>query len=183
MFLSSRAVGMHLRQVKRLAAAVHVQSKRLHSTLPNNNNTTSMDRTYHVEVSNVARKNLTQLVITGPGVPGLLASMTVTLAMNGGSIKELVAADAYKEGGIPAVKGQIRDVITVYNYRTGKQFEDADLQSLAEAVLESTKAPINVVSMVQTEIQLAIARREQNESNDTHSGTVTIIPKGNFTQL
>jgi len=32
---------------------------------------------YHVEVDNTARGDATQLTITGPDVPGLLAAMTV----------------------------------------------------------------------------------------------------------
>ena len=135
-------------------------------------------KSYHIEVSNVARKGLTQLTITGPGVPGLIASMTATLAIHGGSIKELHAADSLKESGFPAEEGQIRDVITVYNYRTKKQFEDDELESLAEAVLESTRSPMTAVSIVKAELD-----KMKSEHTEPHPGNIKIIRKDSFKTL
>lgn len=138
---------------------------------------------YHVEVSNLEHKNRTQIVVTGPGRLGLLASMCVTLANKGGSIKELHAADSFKEGGLPAnYKGferPIRDVICVVDYKTGQPFLDDELQDLAESIMNSTRSPMKVVSAIKKEIDYI----HQQADHESDEGNITVIQKDRFKGL
>lgn len=117
---------------------------------------------YHVEVSNLygsfgGGDNYTQIVVTGNGVPGLLASICAAITVKGGSIKVLHAADDMKEGGgsgrISGGKENnselIKDVIYVVERSTGKAFKDEDLEGLGYAVLRSTANPMAAVQAMQ----------------------------------
>jgi UTP:GlnB (protein PII) uridylyltransferase len=123
--------------------------------------TATIEKKYHVEVSNLARKDATQIIVTGPGVLGLLASMCVTLATKGSSIKNLHSIDSLS-----------RDIITVVDSKTGRAFADEDLQDLAQAVLESTRAPQKVVTAVKKDIKTILAQ----EADSIEEGNITVIP-------
>jgi hypothetical protein len=143
---------------------------------------------YHIEVNNAERKDATKLTVTGPDVPGLLASMTVALAVKGCSLKELHAADekganSFKDPSEPHRKHveeaphQIKDIFFVVNRETGSQFEDDSLEDLARSLLESTKSPMNVLC-----VSGAMRKLERMDENMQHpakmadKGHITIIP-------
>jgi UTP:GlnB (protein PII) uridylyltransferase len=141
---------------------------------------------YHVEVSNADRADATKLTVRGPDVPGLLASMTIALAVKGCSLVELNAANDFKGVDTSLVHeklettNQIKDIFFVINRETGMPFDDDDLNDLAKSVLESTKSPLNVVS-----VQGAIGEMNKLDANLKHpvsqEGQITIIPsKPNF---
>jgi hypothetical protein len=70
---------------------------------------------YHIEVSNAANPNSTQLTVSGPDVDGILASMTVALAVQGCSLVELHAAKNV-DGSIRSSRtstSQIKDTFLV----------------------------------------------------------------------
>ena len=50
-----------------------------------------LSKYYYVEVSNAERPDATRITVRGPDVDGILASMTVALAQEGASLKELHA--------------------------------------------------------------------------------------------
>jgi len=105
---------------------------------------------YHIEVSNAHNPSLTQLTVSGPDVDGILASMTVALAVQGCSLVELYAAqstDCSVCRSTGSESNNIKDIFLVVDRTTGQQFEDDQLYPLATSLLESLKTPINTLSM------------------------------------
>lgn len=122
-----------------------------------------------VEASNAERKDVTVLTVTGPDVDGILASMTAALALRGCSLVELHAkgksssgtntAEGYEETprGVASMAETddtapqpplgVQDVFYVVDRRTGKPFEDDELQDLAQSLLEATRTPMNAIGV------------------------------------
>lgn len=111
---------------------------------------------YSIEANNATRKDATQLTVSGPDVDGILANMTVALAMKGCSLVELHAGTksvdtathhhVYEHEERP----MIYDVFYVVDRATGSQFDDEDLEPLAESLLESLKTPMKLVGLGET---------------------------------
>ncbi|KAL3924284.1 MAG: hypothetical protein SGILL_001136 [Bacillariaceae sp.] len=98
---------------------------------------------YTIEASNALSDATTALTVKGPDVDGLLASMTAALSVRGCSIVEIHAQRT--EGGADDESDQmVNDVFSVVNRETGAQFEDDALEELAEALLDSTRSPMNL---------------------------------------
>eukprot|EP00980_Cylindrotheca_fusiformis_P014378 scaffold3827_cov179-Cylindrotheca_fusiformis.AAC.42 len=95
---------------------------------------------FQVEASNALRKDATALKVFGPDLDGLLASMTAALSVRGCSIVEIQAKQDDSEG-------MIADVFYVVSRETGEPFEDDELESLAQGLLDSTRTPMNVNSV------------------------------------
>jgi len=110
---------------------------------------------YKIEANNAARKGTaTLLAVSGPDIDGILANMTVALAMKGCSLVELHAGNnksvdtathhhVYEHEERP----MIYDVFYVVDRRTGRPFDDDDLEPLAKSLLESLKTPMNFVGL------------------------------------
>jgi hypothetical protein len=108
---------------------------------------------YRIEANNAARKDATQLTVSGPDIDGILASMTVALAVKGCSLVELHAAKSVDMGSsfhrfmdeehVP----MIHDVFYVVQRSTGTAFRDEDLEPLAKSLLDSLKTPMNLVGV------------------------------------
>ncbi|KAG7352502.1 transmembrane protein [Nitzschia inconspicua] len=98
---------------------------------------------FTIEASNAIRTNATALTVKGPDIDGLLASMTAALAVRGCSIVEIHAQRVEGSEDDPSEK-MINDVFYVVNRETGAQYEDEELEELAEALLDSTRAPMNI---------------------------------------
>jgi hypothetical protein len=97
-----------------------------------------MDLQFTIEASNAARIDATSLTVEGPDVDGLLASMTAVLATKGASILEI---QAKRQGDNNDDQKMIRDVFYVVDASTGEQFDDDDLEDLAQGLLDSTRTP------------------------------------------
>ncbi|KAL3940676.1 MAG: hypothetical protein SGBAC_004820 [Bacillariaceae sp.] len=118
---------------------------------------------YHIEVSNAHSPSMTQLTVSGPDVDGILASMTVALAIQGCSLVELYASkntDCSVSRSTGTESNNIKDVFLVVDRITGQQFGDDELHPLAVSLLESLKTPINTLSM--TGAKDALKEIEQN---------------------
>jgi hypothetical protein len=109
---------------------------------------------YTIEASNAMRESATALTVRGPDVDGLLASMTAALAVRGCSIVEIhaqqVAGTAMEDEddfSSPNDSKMIQDIFYVVNRETGEQFDDEELEELAEALLDSTRQPMNIVKV------------------------------------
>lgn len=124
-----------------------------------------------VEASNAERKDATVLTVTGPDVDGILASMTAALALRGCSLVELHAkgkaspgstaaenddggagsgtaiANANTDESVPEAPQGVQDIFYVVDRRTGKPFEDDELQDLAQSLLEATRTPMNAIGV------------------------------------
>jgi hypothetical protein len=100
---------------------------------------------YHIEASNAARPGATALIVSGPDVDGMLASMTVALAMGGCSLLELHAAKSDFCDRVSAESTGVRDIFYVVNKETGEPFSDDDLEVLAVALLESLRSPMTTL--------------------------------------
>lgn len=173
--LRTTAVAWHkLKGVQRLSGSL--------SSLYSSRSFSSNPGRYHVEVSNADRADATKLTVRGPDVPGLLASMTIALAVKGCSLVELTASSDFKGVDTSSVHekletaNQIKDIFFVVNRETGMPFDDNDLNDLAKSVLEATKSPLNVVS-----VQGAIGEMTKLDANLQHpvskEGQITIIPR------
>lgn len=117
---------------------------------------------YHIEVSNAHNPTSTQLTVSGPDVDGILASMTVALAVQGCSLVELYAGKN-EDGSISrsnSSASQIKDIFLVVDRSTGTQFQDEQLKPLASSLLESLKTPINTLSL--TTAKASLKEMEQN---------------------
>jgi cell division septum initiation protein DivIVA len=98
---------------------------------------------FTIEASNALRDNATALTVKGPDIDGLLASMTAALSVRGCSIVE-IHAQRVPGGADDESEQMIHDVFYVVDRETGSQFEDDDLETLAEALLDSTRSPMNL---------------------------------------
>ena len=137
------------------------------NSMPSSSSSSSTDG-YHIEVSNIAKQDITQLIITGKGVPGLLASTCVTLTIKGGDIKELHAADNIlkEDSRHPHLdQDEIRDVFYIVHQKTGKAFPDSGLCDLGQSILSATSiSPTKIVNVVKSELdkqQLLLQELEQ----------------------
>jgi hypothetical protein len=99
---------------------------------------------FTIEASNAVRPNATALTVKGPDVDGLLASMTAALAVRGCSIVEI---HAQRENPEDDSDRSVNDVFYVIKRETGEQFDDEELEELAEGLLDSTRTPMNVNSV------------------------------------
>lgn len=106
---------------------------------------------YQIEANNAAREDATQLTVSGPDIDGILASMTVALAVRGCSLVELHAAKsvdtASHHQSLEAETPMIHDVFYVVDRSTGNPFEDDELEPLAKSLLESLKSPMNLIGV------------------------------------
>lgn len=117
---------------------------------------------YHIEVSNAHNPKATQLTVIGPDVDGILASMTVALAVQGCNLIELYAGKN-EDGSISrsnSSASQIKDIFLVVDRSTGTQFRDEQLKPLASSLLESLKTPIHTLSL--TGAKVSLKEMEQN---------------------
>mmetsp|Transcript_12208 Transcript_12208/g.29086 ORF Transcript_12208/g.29086 Transcript_12208/m.29086 type:complete len:331 (+) Transcript_12208:890-1882(+) len=107
---------------------------------------------FEIEASNSIRPDATVLKVQGPDVDGVLASMTAALSASGCSIVEI---QAKQENGTDGGENKFTDVFSVINKHTGEQFDDDDLEKLAQDLLDSTRTPMNVnsVKAAMTELQ------------------------------
>lgn len=120
---------------------------------------------FEIEASNDIHDTATALIVKGPDVDGLLASMTATLALQGCSIVEIHASKAAavavapvsatskddNKSSSPSVddtktdqknttpSNTIHDIIYVVKQGTYEKYEDDELEELAQALLDSTK--------------------------------------------
>jgi hypothetical protein len=103
---------------------------------------------YQIEVSNAERTDATKLTVRGPDIDGIMASMTLSLAMQGCSLVELHAKKAVDTAASHTVltDDSIEDVFFVVNRQTGAPFADDALEPLARALLNSLSTPMNVLS-------------------------------------
>lgn len=122
----------------------------------------SLDLTghYHIEVSNLDAHDsgATRLTVTGPDVDGILASMTVALAVRGCSLVSLHAAkdedgplqrDHSTGGGTDgSVTNNIGicDIFYVVDRSTGQPFEDHQLHGLGLSLLEALRSPMVIMN-------------------------------------
>ncbi|CAJ1950600.1 unnamed protein product [Cylindrotheca closterium] len=136
---------------------------------------------YHIEVSNAHNPSLTQLTVTGPDVDGILASMTVALAVQGCSLVELYASkneDCSISRSTGTESNNIKDVFLVVDRTTGQQFQDDQLRPLGASLLESLKTPINTLSM--TGAKDSVESMEQKLDGSTEAtdarDQITVLP-------
>ena len=103
---------------------------------------------YRIEVSNIARPDATKITVRGPDVDGILASMTVSLAQHGCSLKELHAGYMAETVSFEKHVGgdQIEDVFFVAQQTTGEPFEDDHLEELGQSLLRSLENPLTTLS-------------------------------------
>jgi hypothetical protein len=155
--------------------------------------TTDLSSYFHIEASNAARADATQLTVSGPDIDGMLASMTVALAVRGCSLMELHAGKMNFDGSMAhahhhtqqnkeSLDYSVKDVFCVTDRSTGKPFEDHELAALAGSLLESLKTPMNVLVSsdnnkgAMTELQNLTKQQDNHRSILSLEDQITIIP-------
>jgi hypothetical protein len=128
----------------------------------------SLEGYYRIEVSNGLEDDsvdddgsltvvyATKLTVTGPDVDGILASMTVALAMRGCSLVSLHAAKSedmgWRHNKDKEATNLIKDVFYVVDRLTGQPFRDDELYDLAESLLEALSKPMSMLGGPSTAI-------------------------------
>jgi hypothetical protein len=132
---------------------------------------------YTIEISNTARPDATKIIVRGPDVDGILASMTVALAQEGCSLKELHAGYANvaeTNMQIKHVEGDlIEDIFYVSKHKTGNQFEDGELEDIGKALLSALNTPMRCLSG-KSETPMALGKNP-DVSKDSQ---IIVIKKG-----
>lgn len=138
--------------------------------------TTAFGKYYHIEASNAERDDATKLTVSGPDVDGILASMTVTLAVKNCSLVELHAGHAMDCSHDHVVEDthMIKDIFYVINRQTGKPFADGELQGLAEALLNAAKSPMKGLAGANSKVGDLESHLE--EYVDLPETQITVIP-------
>jgi hypothetical protein len=133
---------------------------------------------YQIEASNAERHDATKLTVRGPDVDGILASMTVALAVKGCSLVEMHAAAANdcSHDHVVVDEHLIKDTFYVVSRKTGKQFEDGQLHALAEALLEAAKSPMTSVSMSGAEKEMKNLEAHLEKHVQVPETQITVIP-------
>lgn len=135
----------------------------------------NLSKYYYVEVSNADRPDATRITVRGPDVDGILASMTVALAQQGCSLKELHAGYAQAEtiSFEKQVEGdQIEDIFYVAKHETGEQFPDDALQDLGKSLLKSLQNPMTILSGKEEELDL-----DNDHSHADKGEQITVVKK------
>ena len=122
---------------------------------------------FTVEISNAVRPDITALTIEGPDVDGVIANMTLALALQNCSVLE-ITSKSYKDGQNHGDKkttnggshgaaggGTMKAVIHVVNRTTNEQFDDEELEDLATKVLEATRTPVQDINALRYSINLS----------------------------
>ena len=140
---------------------------------------TTFGKYYHIEASNAERPDATKLTVRGPDVDGILASMTVALAVKGCSLVELHAAMAMdcSHDHVVEDKHLIKDVFFVVNRQTGQPFPDEELRDLAESLLEAAKSPMKAVSMKGVNSEVENLEAHLKEHVPVPETQITVIPR------
>eukprot|EP00527_Entomoneis_sp_CCMP2396_P004271 CAMPEP_0198141060 /NCGR_PEP_ID=MMETSP1443-20131203/4131_1 /TAXON_ID=186043 /ORGANISM="Entomoneis sp., Strain CCMP2396" /LENGTH=182 /DNA_ID=CAMNT_0043803675 /DNA_START=119 /DNA_END=667 /DNA_ORIENTATION=+ len=143
---------------------------------------------YHIEASNAARDDCTQLVVTGPDVDGVLASMTIALALQGCSVVDLHAAksgfsdrheiimvekkdnDDNEDDNV----AMIQDVFSVIHRKTGKKFKNEQLQVLAQSLLQALNTPIKTLGSLAD--AKAASKKKKVLTPSQITKLITIVP-------
>ncbi|CAB9525565.1 expressed unknown protein [Seminavis robusta] len=180
MAVSTRRLSIPITQTARVTSANRLYqgySKQCYTTSTVALSSSSeLSKYYHVEVSNADRPDATRITVRGPDVDGILASMTVALAQEGCSLKELHAGYAKTETVSYEQKGrkddQIEDIFYVAQHSTGEPFPDDALQDLGLSLLASLRTPMVCLSGKQTQVDL---KQEHHQEHDHENDQITIV--------
>ena len=135
-----------------------------------------LSKYYYVEVSNADRPDATRITVRGPDVDGILASMTVALAQEGASLKELHARYAETVSFEKHMEGdQIEDIFYVSKHSTGEQFPDDALRDLGKSLLKSLQNPLTCLSGKSPEEELDL---HKDHSHADEGEQISVIKKG-----
>ena len=135
---------------------------------------------YRIEVSNADRPDATKLTVRGPDIDGILASMTVALAQEGCSLKELHAGYLKHASDTLSYEtkvdgNEIEDVFFVVEHETGKPFPDDSLKGLGQSLLDSLKTPMKCLTgKKSTEKEL-----DEDQYSTPEEGQQITVVKGN----
>ena len=130
-----------------------------------------LSKYYRVEVSNAARPDATKITVQGPDVDGILASMTVALAQQGCSLKELHAGYANLSETLSyesrnAEGSEIEDIFFVAQHTTGKPFPDDALPELGQSLLKALRKPMPCLSGKKEPEALDLGKEQQHDKVD-----------------
>ena len=113
---------------------------------------------FEVEVSNEVNNDATVLVVKGPDLDGILASVTAALSLNGCSLLEVTAhTNGNSEGGSGGddngKKAIIQDTFLIIDPKTKQKIPDDKLENLAKIVLEATREGPNLLKHRMKELE------------------------------
>ena len=141
---------------------------------------------FTVEASNAMRHGATALIVKGPDVDGLLASMTAALAVRGCSLVELHAKRSHTnlqeaDVDLDPEDRVIEDVFYVIKRETGEPFDNDELEELARGLLDATRTPMNVNSVKAAMHELEstntyLKQRIQKLEEVMYKQQITVVP-------
>lgn len=106
---------------------------------------------FEVEVSNEVNDDATVLVVKGPDLDGILASVTAALSLNGCSLLEVTAHT--KGNTDDDKKAIIQDTFLIKDPKTKQKIPDDELENLAKVVLEATREGPNLLKHRMKELE------------------------------
>ena len=118
-----------------------------------------------------------------PDVDGVLASMTVALALEGCSVVGLHAAKSaspservMNNNTAESADGLIQDVFSVVNRTTGQPFGNEELERLAQALVKAVQSPMKALGS--NSMMLDGNDDDKNDTDDTFTDepVISIIP-------
>jgi len=147
---------------------------------------------FEVEIDNTINPGLTTVLVRGPDIDGVLASITATLASHGCSIVKLDAGlrggDGVADTSLHNLLSQtpttvLEDKFIIRNRATGRAVDNDDLDDLARVILAAAKDPLNAHSLKgqieSLEIEnVALAERVLMLQNNLEDRQIKIVKDG-----
>mmetsp|Transcript_21768 Transcript_21768/g.43576 ORF Transcript_21768/g.43576 Transcript_21768/m.43576 type:complete len:357 (-) Transcript_21768:52-1122(-) len=147
---------------------------------------------FEVEIDNTINPGLTTVLVRGPDIDGVLASITATLASHGCSIVKLDAGlrggDGVADTSLHNLLSQtpttvLEDKFIIRNRATGRAVDNDDLDDLARVILAAAKDPLNAHSLKgqieSLEIEnMALAERVLMLQNNLEDRQIKIVKDG-----
>ena len=116
---------------------------------------------FEVEISNEVNDDATVLVVKGPDLDGILASVTAALSLNGCSLLEVTAhtdSTGHTSGKMDNKiddRGNaiIQDTFLIIDQKSKQKIPDENLEHLAQTVLEATREGPNLLKHKMKELE------------------------------
>jgi len=110
---------------------------------------------FDIEVSNALRQGATTIIVRGPDVDGLLASITSALNTFECSLLEVSAINSGEEG-------TIEDKFVIVNSKTKEAIDDDKLEDLANVILDATRSLPPALKAHILELEEKVKKLERN---------------------
>lgn len=147
--LLSQAVGILLGCSIGLLNILFIDTEKS-TSLKLKNNVEDEEFAFTVQMSNTIRDDATVLVVRGPDLDGILASITAALTLNGCSLLEVNAHGATDQD---SNEGYIEDTFVIVDQSTKMKIKDEDLEELCKIILNASREGPNLLKYKVKELE------------------------------